>query len=129
MVERSTPIIGTKGRVTPMAATAIPAIELEAFRTRLHDLRDEQVRDLEAANRTIAELASGQAFGDAALLEVVSHAKYMAEVTPDIIAEIDAALARIDAGTYGVCVECGSLISLSRLMFRPYGRRCVDCNT
>ena len=128
MVERSTPIIGTKGRVTPMAATAIPAIELEAFRTRLHDLRDEQVRDLEAANRTIAELASGQAFGDAALLEVVSHAKYMAEVTPDIIAEIDAALARIDAGTYGVCVDCGSLISLSRLMFRPYGRRCVDCN-
>lgn len=117
-----------KGGVKLMSATTIPEIELQVFRTRLHDLRAEQVRDLDAANHTIAELTDQRAFADAAMLEVISHAKYMAEVTPDIIAEIDAALARMDAGTFGVCEGCGDVISLSRLMFRPYGRRCVDCN-
>jgi RNA polymerase-binding transcription factor DksA len=43
------------------------------------------------------------------------------------IAEIDAALARIDAGTYGRCVTCGAAIPEERLELRPFAGRCVTC--
>ena len=41
--------------------------------------------------------------------------------------EIDAALARIDAGTYGSCVRCGSAIPVERLQMRPFAGACVTC--
>ena len=37
------------------------------------------------------------------------------------------ALARLDAGTYGQCVECGKQLSDERLEARPEAERCVDC--
>jgi RNA polymerase-binding transcription factor DksA len=43
------------------------------------------------------------------------------------IAEIDAALARIDAGTYGSCTQCGAAIPEERLELRPFAGRCVTC--
>ena len=43
------------------------------------------------------------------------------------ISEIDAALARIDAGTYGRCVTCGAAIPEERLELRPFAGRCVAC--
>ena len=43
------------------------------------------------------------------------------------ITEIDAALARIDAGTYGTCTQCGAAIPEERLELRPFAGRCVTC--
>lgn len=43
------------------------------------------------------------------------------------MAEIQAALARIDAGTYGLCDACGAAISPARLAALPMARRCVHC--
>ncbi len=43
------------------------------------------------------------------------------------IEEIDAALARMDAGTYGSCVRCGSVIPPERLESRPFPAGCVSC--
>jgi RNA polymerase-binding transcription factor DksA len=43
------------------------------------------------------------------------------------IGEIDAALARIEAGTYGACTKCGSQIPEERLELRPFARTCVTC--
>ena len=40
---------------------------------------------------------------------------------------IDAALARIDEGTYGTCARCGNDIDEARLEFRPESIYCVDC--
>ena len=45
------------------------------------------------------------------------------------ITEIDAALARIDAGTYGACTRCGSAIPEERLELRPFASRCVACTS
>lgn len=42
-------------------------------------------------------------------------------------AEVDAALERVAAGTYGVCVVCGRAIPAARLEARPFATRCVDC--
>jgi DnaK suppressor protein len=43
------------------------------------------------------------------------------------MAGIQAALARIDAGTYGACEACGEAISPARLEAFPMARRCVRC--
>jgi phage/conjugal plasmid C-4 type zinc finger TraR family protein len=41
--------------------------------------------------------------------------------------DVDAALARIDAGHYGVCEDCGSPINPARLEALPQAKRCVGC--
>lgn len=40
---------------------------------------------------------------------------------------IDAALGRLDDGTYGVCVVCGQPIPPARLEVRPTAATCVGC--
>jgi DnaK suppressor protein len=43
------------------------------------------------------------------------------------LADIDAALTRIDAGTYGRCVHCAAAIPEERLELRPFAGDCVSC--
>ena len=40
---------------------------------------------------------------------------------------IDAALGRIEAGTYGQCVDCGVTIPAARLHAAPAAARCISC--
>jgi DnaK suppressor protein len=40
---------------------------------------------------------------------------------------IDAALARIDAGEYGVCADCEQEIDPRRLVALPYALLCTEC--
>ena len=47
------------------------------------------------------------------------------ENTADQRAQVQAALARLDAGTYGTCVDCGQPIDEARLEFRPEAARCL----
>jgi RNA polymerase-binding transcription factor DksA len=42
-------------------------------------------------------------------------------------AEVEDALRRVDAGTYGVCVRCGREIPEARLEARPMATMCVAC--
>ena len=43
------------------------------------------------------------------------------------LAEIDAATARLDAGTYGICERCGQPIGEARLEALPAARMCIGC--
>lgn len=45
----------------------------------------------------------------------------------DELAKIAGALRRMDAGDYGVCVECGLAIDSGRLEAYPYAQECIDC--
>lgn len=40
---------------------------------------------------------------------------------------IDAALKRLDAGAYGVCVDCSQPIAQPRLLTKPEASRCIAC--
>ena len=42
---------------------------------------------------------------------------------------IEASLKRIQAGVYGLCVDCGTHIPTARLNAAPHTLRCVDCQT
>lgn len=43
------------------------------------------------------------------------------------LALIDAALARIDAGSYGDCIDCAAPIPAPRLQASPEASRCISC--
>jgi RNA polymerase-binding transcription factor DksA len=45
----------------------------------------------------------------------------------DHLREIEAAVARLDAGTYGTCERCGAPIGDGRLEARPVARSCIRC--
>jgi RNA polymerase-binding transcription factor DksA len=47
--------------------------------------------------------------------------------TAQSIRDLQAALARIDAGTYGLCGRCGEKISEGRLAAIPEATVCVNC--
>src|ERR671928_2105626 len=48
------------------------------------------------------------------------------ENSEHVLAEIDAALKRIEDGTYGVCTNCGKQIEPERLEYLPYATLCID---
>jgi DnaK suppressor protein len=49
------------------------------------------------------------------------------ESASQVLGEIDAALQRIDDGSYGTCVRCGQAIAPERLEARPWAKLCIDC--
>ena len=74
-----------------------------AFRS-VEDAGDESVADM------LTDVRAGEAARDTTELR-----------------EIDAALARIAAGTYGTCEDCAEPIDPARLEAAPTATRCVDC--
>jgi DnaK suppressor protein len=43
------------------------------------------------------------------------------------LAEVEAAIQRLEGGTYGVCERCGQPIARARLEARPAARTCIAC--
>ncbi len=43
--------------------------------------------------------------------------------------EIEGAIRRLRAGTFGICVECGQPIELERLKLVPWAARCIEDQT
>lgn len=66
--------------------------------------------------------------GDADLMGVERNVvARQSEAVAGGLSELDAALARLDAGTYGTCVRCSNPIPVERLLARPRSAACVPC--
>ena len=48
------------------------------------------------------------------------------ENSEQVLAEVNAALERIDEGSYGTCAACGQEIAPARLEARPWASLCID---
>lgn len=51
----------------------------------------------------------------------------LADAARDELRQVEDALARVDAGAYGVCANCGKPIPAARLEARPFADLCVPC--
>ena len=60
------------------------------------------------------------AFERSAVGALIAQARHRLE-------EIDAAMARVDEGSYGTCESCGKPIAPGRLEARPVARECIGC--
>ena len=56
-----------------------------------------------------------------------SQSSAMMQQSERHIEEIDAALLRMDEGTYGLCTNCGRAIAVGRLQARPQAEHCIHC--
>jgi DnaK suppressor protein len=72
-----------------------------------------------------AEALAGQHDDDSTLQRQL--AERGAARAHEVVTEIDAALRRIDDGTFGVCQRCTGAIANERLEAIPYARHCVAC--
>lgn len=45
------------------------------------------------------------------------------------VEEIDRALRRMDAGSYGICERCGKKIAVARLEALPFAALCIECKS
>jgi RNA polymerase-binding protein DksA len=114
-------------------------LDLEHFRTLLLDRRTAITGAIEYLHKEnpgslvdeTGELVSGSADqhpADTATETVDREIDYTLEEHDErLLAEIDAALKRIDNGTYGICVNCGAEISRERLEAMPWATLCIDC--
>lgn len=57
------------------------------------------------------------------------HGSTLARALLDLkeLQEVEDALARIENGTYGVCIDCGREIARERLEARPQAARDIEC--
>ena len=72
-------------------------------------------------------LAGGSDAGDSSVADLLSDVAF-AEVARDAaeVRDMSAAQARIAAGTYGTCIECGRPIGKKRLEAYPTAKRCIE---
>jgi RNA polymerase-binding protein DksA len=72
-------------------------------------------------------LAGGDDAGDTSIADLLSDVAF-AEVARDAaeVRDINAAQARIAAGTYGICIDCGTPIGAKRLEAYPTAKRCIE---
>jgi RNA polymerase-binding protein DksA len=61
--------------------------------------------------------------------ELVEHERSLAmeNALEHILTDVEHALRKMDAGTYGMCDECGREIDLERLQARPQATICLNC--
>ena len=115
------------------------AVDTEHFRELLQDKRRAVVEALEYLHKEnpgsledeTGELVSGSAdqhMADTATETVDREIDYTLEESDGrLLTAIDEALARIEAGTYGICVNCGAQIAPERLEAMPWATLCIEC--
>lgn len=115
---------------------ALSPERVEEFRKRLIEERARLKASLERMDTRGDELMDAGAeegdFDDAAsdaATETLDRGTDMAleENLRSLIEEIDAALEKIERGTYGICDNCGGPIKIGRLDRLPYATMCVEC--
>lgn len=108
----------------------LPQERLDALRARLQEQRQEIV------NMYNQDVRAGQESTDEPTEDIVDRANnsYNRELMFSIsdterlmLLQVEDALNRIEAGTYGRCTNCGNAINPLRLDAVPWARFCIDC--
>jgi RNA polymerase-binding transcription factor DksA len=86
-------------------------LEMDAFVTARRDTATDDEHDPEGPT-----LAFERSQSEAVLSQSMQH-----------LSDIDAALVRMDEGTFGTCKTCGGPIALGRLQARPQATQCISC--
>ena len=110
--------------------TGLAKRELKRYRNLLLAKRAEivgAVESLESGARSNDEPISYEHMADTGTASYEQEfARGLAESERRLLREIDEALARIEKGTYGVCVTSGKFIGRARLEAKPWARHSIE---
>jgi RNA polymerase-binding transcription factor len=112
------------------------SVDIEAVKRRLLEERqgilEERRRMVEDTSRSIEDATDEDGndshLGDSASETLDREIELSLEDNAEnLLGAIDAALARIDAGTYGTCGRCSRPIGSERLEALPWATKCIEC--
>ncbi len=110
-------------------------IDLDSARSGLLAEREKLVRQLGELGATESgdlrsDLDFGEGFADAAAITAErTEVLGLVDTLKGRLAAVDAALAHVEAGTYGTCERCNEQIPTARLEARPESVLCVECKS
>jgi len=116
----------------------VTSIDTERFRDELLEerrrvehalatLRDEHPGSLDEEVEEIAATSDNH-LAETATATLGREIDYtLGDNAEHVLAGIDAALKRIEEGTYGTCAGCGTEIPEGRLEANPWASLCIDC--
>jgi DnaK suppressor protein len=106
-----------------------PAVgNIELYKAKLEELRDQLNAAIRKKKEEVIPEAEVGDEGDVAMRSLSRDLVF--EVTDNehrLLEEVEAALRRIEKGTYGICEANGEKIAVARLKAIPYARDCINC--
>ena len=112
------------------------AIDTDKFKQALLDERERVKHAIEylheenpgsIIDETGEETTFDNHLGDTATVTYDRELDYtLEENSEQVLADIEAALKKIENGTYGMCERCDKQISVERLEAMPWARLCID---
>jgi len=110
------------------ATTSDPQRARELLQAKLLQLASEESSLFVAVPEPGTQVQYGKRAGDhvAEAADRMARSRTAGELEK-LEEEVRAALAKLDAGTYGRCDGCNALIPEGRLEALPWATRCVDC--
>jgi DnaK suppressor protein len=97
----------------------------------LEDRRRELMNDVQGRMRDVRDTDKDRDVldqGESSEVDIQEDIEFaLIQMKSETLNKIDAALRRLDEGTYGGCFECGEEISGARLRALPFAVRCKDC--
>lgn len=111
------------------------AINIAQMKQRLEAKRAELVRNMAGLTEAhpepegAIELGDGpQELADRSIdVQETQQEKEILDNEQDLLAQVNAALQRIEQGTYGICDNCGQPINEKRLEALPWASLCLRC--
>lgn len=101
--------------------------EVEEIRARLRQHKTELQKRVTTIHEHARNPLEQDSAEQAAQLGNVAVVSALENEAVQELADIDAALQRLAAGTYGECISCGEPIGEARLKVRPAATQCRDC--
>jgi DnaK suppressor protein len=90
---------------------------MSAVQEKMRDVRAEGSKDRDVLDQ-----------GESSEVDIQDDIEFaLIQMKSETLTKIDAALRRLDEGTYGNCFECGDEIAEARLRALPFAARCKDC--
>lgn len=108
---------------------AYDAERREVLKRMLEDRRSEIQRKLRSLRETLpAEVLEVKDDEERSVADFVQEVDFaLMQMKAETLAKIDDALRRLEAGRYGICVECEEAIASARLKALPFAALCRDC--
>jgi DnaK suppressor protein len=133
------PIGGARGRASPVPVPArrmpdagrtidtMDADRLDRARSALLEERASMLAELGAELDAPEQMTYGSQAAAASQVFAQQRDLALREAAERRVREVDAALGRIGAGTFGLCASCGDPIADARLEALPWAALCIDC--
>ena len=104
-------------------------LDLTAVRAALHVERARLLADVEETIQAPGQMTYGSQAAAASQVFEQQRDLALRDRAIQQLALVDAALARLDEGTFGACLRCGRPIPDARLEALPWAAHCIDCQS